>query len=235
MGTKQDIKVFLTAEHNCGYWPERIAQDLVLDPADLALPNMYERTLAMGFRRSGGHVYRPHCKSCRECIPVRLPVKKFKLSRSHKRCLTRNSDLQFRTASVTSGTAHFNLYQRYINSRHSGGPMDQPTIESYQQFLSCHWSPTKFFEVRREQKLIAVAVTDVCDSSLSAVYTFFDPEHAERSLGTFCILKQIEWAIQTGREYLYLGFWLKDHPKMAYKKTFSPLEKLEGVRWVNAK
>ena len=233
MGSSRDIKVFLTAEHTCGYWPERRAQDLVLDPADETLSNMYERTLAMGFRRSGGHVYRPHCKHCRECIPVRVLAEQFQPSKSQRRILKRTEDLDFRISSVSSSPSHFDLYRRYLMSRHPDGPMADPEMDSYRSFLSCTWSPTRFLEVRHAHKLIAVAVTDVCTDALSAVYTFFDPDYRLRSLGTYCILKQIEWAASSGRPYVYLGFWIHEHPKMDYKRNFAPIQKLEGVRWIS--
>ncbi len=231
MGTRQDIKVFLTAEHDCGYWPERRAQDLVLDPADPSLASTYEWALSMGFRRSGGHVYRPHCRSCRDCIPVRIPVHRFSPNRNQRRSATRNQDLTLNLAPAVRTDENFRLYQRYLASRHTGGPMDDPSHESFDQFLACMWSPTRFFEFRLNDELIAVAVTDVTEHALSAVYTFFEPTHAARSLGTYAILRQMQWARENHRDHLYLGFWLENHPKMDYKRLFRPVERLNGQQW----
>ena len=110
--------------------------------------------------------------------------------------------------------------------------MDDPGPADFEGFLACDWSPTRFLEIRNDKQLVAVAVTDVLADSLSAVYTFFDPELAARSLGTFAILSQIEHARKAGLDYLYLGFWLRDHPKMDYKQRFRPLEYLSGRDWL---
>ncbi|MFT3805600.1 arginyltransferase [Arenimonas sp.] len=232
MGQQRGIRVFQTAEHACGYWPERNARDIVLDPSDAALPDVYPQSLALGFRRSGGHVYRPQCAACQACIAVRLPVREFAPDRSQRRCLKRNTDLRMELRPAQRTDEVFDLYRRYVDSRHAGGGMDGAATEDFDRFVSCEWSPTHFLEFRRGQALLAVAVTDFLPAALSSVYTFFDPREAARSLGTFAILSQIEWARREGREYLYLGFWLKDHPKMHYKENFRPQERLQGRNWV---
>jgi arginine-tRNA-protein transferase len=225
------IRVFHTVEHACGYWPDRLARDLVLDPEDPTLPWVYDSALAMGFRRSGGHVYRPRCDACRACTPVRVPAATFVPDRAQRRCLARNADLtvEWRTAERTE--ENFSLYQRYLGTRHRGGGMDPPAPEEFDRFLACPWSPTQFLEFRRDGELLAVAATDVLPKALSAVYTFYAPEHAARSLGRFAILSQIEQARRTGREQLYLGFWLDAHPKMDYKREYQPLESFDGSGW----
>lgn len=229
---QRGIRVFQTAEHACGYWPERNARDLVLDPSDASLPDIYPQSLAIGFRRSGGHVYRPHCAACQACVPVRLPVRNFAPDRSQRRCIGRNTDLRLDLRPAQRTDEVFELYRRYVDSRHAGGGMDGPAVEDFDRFVSCDWSPTRFLEFRRGDTLLAVAVTDVMPTSLSSVYTFFDPGEARRGLGTFAILSQIEWARREDREHLYLGFWLKDHPKMHYKENFRPQERLIGREWV---
>ncbi len=231
MGKQGNIRVFHTIEHACGYWPDRLARDLVLDPADAALPELYSPALAMGFRRSGGHVYRPHCVSCRACTPVRIPVQRFAPSRAQRRCLRRNSDLRIEIMPAARDEQIFDLYQRYVSERHAGGGMDHPTPADFDAFLACAWSPTTFITFRMDSRLLAVAVTDVLGDALSAVYTFFDPDEAARSLGTFAILAQVEQARREGRAHVYLGFWLQDHAKMQYKQGFQPLERLVGGRW----
>lgn len=231
MSGRHNIRIFQTAEHRCGYYADRLARDLVLDPADPALPALYGNALAMGFRRSGSHVYRPHCLGCSACRPVRIPVALFAPDRNQRRCLKRNGDLQINIVSAVRTEENFALYQRYLASRHAGGGMDEPEPGDFDAFLACTWSPTQFLEFRLEQRLIAIAVTDLLGSALSAVYTFFEPDHAARSLGTFAILSQIELARREGRDYLYLGFWLSGHPKMHYKQNFRPLETLDGKDW----
>jgi arginine-tRNA-protein transferase len=234
MGSKANIRVYQTVEHACGYWPERQARDLVLDPVDPMLPVLYAPSLAMGFRRSGSHVYRPHCAGCSACTPVRIPVDRFRPSRSQRRCLERNADLRVLARPAARSEECFELYRHYVRTRHPGGGMDDPSHGDFDGFLSCTWSPTIFMEFRLGERLLGVAVTDVLPDSLSAVYTFYAPEEAARSLGTFAILTQVEHARTLGLPHVYLGFWLDGHPKMDYKKKFRPLEKLDGREWLDA-
>lgn len=231
MGSQHDIRVYQTAEHPCGYWPDRVARDLVLDPADDALPSLYPNALALGFRRSGGHVYRPHCATCRACLAVRIVVNEFQPSRSQRRCLARNADITVGIAPARRTSEIFELYRRYVDTRHAGGGMDAPMPVDFDSFLACAWSPTEFMELRRDGELLGVAVTDVLPDALSAVYTFFAPEHEARSLGTFAILSQIARARREDRSHLYLGFWIDGHRKMHYKSGFEPLEYLDGRDW----
>jgi leucyl-tRNA---protein transferase len=231
MGSQHDIRVYQTAEHACGYWPDRLARDLVLDPIDPALPSLYPNALALGFRRSGGHVYRPHCVACRACVAVRVVVDEFRPTRSQRRCLARNADVAITATPARRTGEAFDLYRRYVDTRHVGGGMDAPMPVDFDAFLACAWSPTEFLELRRGPTLLGVAVTDVLPDALSAVYTFFAPEEAARSLGTFAILSQIARARREERAYLYLGFWLDGHRKMDYKRGFAPLEYLDGREW----
>lgn len=225
------IRLFQTLEHPCGYWPERRARDLIIDPADPQLPGVYAQAMAMGFRRSGGHVYRPHCAGCRACVSVRIPVRDFRPNRAQRRCLARNADLELRIVAARRTRENFALYRQYLDGRHRGGGMDDPTPENFDAFLACPWSPTQFMELRLEGRLVAVAVTDVVPDALSAVYTFYDPALAARGLGTYAILRQVQRAREDGRGYVYLGFWIDGHPKMAYKRGFQPLEFLDGPHW----
>jgi arginine-tRNA-protein transferase len=234
MGSQANIRVYQTVEHPCGYWPERQARDLVLDPVDPMLPGLYGPSLAMGFRRSGSHVYRPHCARCNACTPVRIPVERFRPSRSQRRCLERNADLRVQARPAARTEECFALYRRYVGTRHAGGGMDDPSHADFDGFLSCAWSPTIFLEFFEGEHLLGVAVTDLLPDSLSAVYTFFEPEAAARSLGTFAILTQVEHARTLGLQHVYLGFWLDGHPKMDYKRKFRPLERLAGREWVDA-
>lgn len=208
-----------------------MARDLVLDPHDPDLPEAYADALALGFRRSGAHIYRPHCVGCNACTPVRVPVAEFVPNRSQRRCLRDNADLEITIAPAHGQTEHFALYQRYLDARHRGGGMDDGDAEDFNRFLIGPWSPSRFLEFRQHKRLIAVAVTDELPSALSAVYTFFDPDEAKRGLGTLAILSQIDWARREGLAHLYLGFWIKDHQKMGYKQNFRPLERLEGRGW----
>jgi arginine-tRNA-protein transferase len=231
MGNQPGIRLFQTVEHACGYWHERLARDLIIDPTDPHLPSVFGRALSMGFRRSGGHVYRPYCNGCRACISVRIPVARFQPNRTQRRCLARNADIDVQVRPARRTEENFALYRRYLDTRHVGGGMDDPAPANFDAFLACDWSPTDFMELRRDGELVGVAVTDAVPDALSAVYTFFAPELAHRSLGSFAILSQVQRARDEGRSHLYLGFWLDGHPKMTYKRGYRPLEFLDGTQW----
>lgn len=231
-----DLRLFHTGEHPCGYWPERPARDLVLDPRDPRLPDWYPLALEWGFRRSGDIIYRPHCQGCQACVAVRIPVDAFKPDRSQRRCLRDNADIEMRVCQAVRTDEQLALYRRYLRARHAGGGMDGHGAVEFDQFLVGSWSEGRFMELReagptRPGRLLAVAVTDVIGNALSAVYTFFDPDHARRGLGTLAILKQIEWARRERRSHLYLGYWIAGHDKMDYKRRFRPLEGFDGRGW----
>ncbi|GAB3388530.1 arginyltransferase [Lysobacter fragariae] len=226
-----DFRLFQTTEHACGYWPERVARDLVFDPRDPRMGQWYPLALEWGFRRSGDIVYRPHCNNCRACVAVRIPVARFQPDRSQRRCLARNPRVEMRVCPAQRTDEQLELYRRYLADRHSGGGMDGHGAIEFDQFLVGSWSQGRFIELREDHRLLAVAVTDVVDNALSAVYTFYDPEYADRGLGTLAILKQVEWARSSGRSHLYLGYWIGGHRKMDYKRRFRPLEGFNGREW----
>lgn len=231
-----DLRLFHTGEHACGYWPDRVARDLVLDPRDPRLKSWYPQALGWGFRRSGDIVYRPHCTACRACVPVRIPVDQFEPDRSQRRCLKRNADVEMRVQPAERNEERLALYRRYLSTRHIGGGMDGHGAIEFDQFLIGSWSEGRFLELREHNehgpgRLLAVAVTDVVETALSAVYTFYEPDAVERGLGTLAILKQLEWARRERRSHLYLGYWIAGHPKMDYKRRFRPLEGFDGRDW----
>lgn len=226
-----DMRLFHTGEHPCGYWPERVARDLVLDPHDPRLPGFYPDALGWGFRRSGDIVYRPHCMGCKACVAVRIPVADFVPDRSQRRCANRNAHVEMRIAAADRSPEHLALYQRYLAARHPAGGMDDHGANEFDQFLIGSWSQSRFLEFRENGALIAVAVTDMTPSALSAVYTFYEPGLERRGLGTLAILRQLEWARRESRAHLYLGYWIEGHRKMDYKRRFRPLEAFDGRHW----
>jgi len=230
---KRDLRVFHTGEHACGYWPGRAARDLVLDPRDARLPQLYPLALGWGFRRSGDLVYRPHCHGCRACVAVRIPVAEFRPDRSQRRCLARNADVEMRVLPAQRSDEQLALYRHYLHARHRDGGMDGHGALEFDQFLVGAWAQGRFLEFRERDshRLLAVAVTDVLDDALSAVYTFYDPDATARGLGTLAILHQLEWARRESRAHLYLGYWIGGHAKMDYKRRFRPLEGFDGREW----
>lgn len=231
------LRLFHTPDHPCGYWPEREARDLVFDPGDPRLGTFYPMALGWGFRRSGNLIYRPHCRHCRACVAVRIPVDDFRPDRSQRRCLARNADLDTRICPNERRDEHFALYRRYLSARHPGGGMDDHGVAEFDQFLIGTWGQGRFLEIRTHPtpagpgRLLAVAVTDVAPEGLSAVYTFYDPDEEARGLGTFAILQQIAWARRDGKRHLYLGYWIDGHRKMDYKRRYRPLEAYDGHGW----
>lgn len=220
-----------TAPHPCGYLPDRETTNLVLNPAATSLGDDYPAALAVGFRRAGPMIYRPQCQGCHACVPCRIRVAEFHPSRSQRRCLKRNADLDIQVTRPGLTDERLALYRRYMHRRHRGGGMDPGRAEDFKRFLDAHWSPTVFLELRNQDRLLAVAVTDVCDAALSAVYTFFDPAESKRSLGTCAILQQVQLAQRRGKDFVYLGYWIAGHPKMDYKVRFNAVELYDGQSW----
>jgi len=185
-----------------------------------------------GFRRSGDYLYRPHCEHCEKCISTRIIADGFKPNRSQKRSLTGNSDLVAAAEPARYTDEYFELYVSYLNSRHKGAGMDNPERSDFERFLISEWCDTEFFTWRLDGKLLAVAVTDVVSNGLSAVYTYFDPAFEKRSLGTASIMMQIQFAVERGLDYVYLGYWIDECNKMNYKSYFKPQERHINDDWV---
>lgn len=225
------LAFYATPEHPCSYLQARTARTLFADPSVRLNNHIYSRLTLYGFRRSGRHIYRPSCPACGACIPVRIPVQEFRPNRSQRRTWARNRDLAVTAREPAFRQEQFDLYRRYVAARHPGGGMDSADPAQYLDFLTSDWSDTLFFEFQLEGRLVAVAVTDRIESGLSAVYTFFDPGLRQRGLGTFAVLWQIEECRRQALECLYLGYWIRESPKMAYKAAFWPLEQFREGSW----
>lgn len=226
------LAFYLTPPHGCGYLPERLATTLFADPTHPMDRRLYSVLSQSGFRRSGGHVYRPHCVDCRACVPVRVPVRRFQPRRSQRRTWRSNRDLRVRRRALAFDPEHFALYRRYLERRHPGGGMDKTSPGQYVEFLNAPWADTLSYEFRAGTELLAIAVVDVLVNGLSAVYTFFDPDCERRSLGTYAILWQIAEARRLGLDWLYLGYWIEESPKMRYKRDYQPQEHFRNGEWV---
>ncbi len=233
MNDQVKLNFFASAAEPCSYLDNRKSVSAFANPHMDMDMKTYNELIQHGFRRSGGYIYRPHCPHCQECISVRVPVKMHRYSRNEQRVIKRNSDLRISIMPGRYRDEHFDLYRRYINSRHDEGSMANPNKSDYHRFLICDWTDTLFFEYRHNRILIAVAVCDITDSGLSAVYTFFDPDYANRSPGHFAILSQIHETRLRDLDYLYLGYWIRDCNKMSYKRRYKPLEAFLNDQWVN--
>ena len=226
------VPLLVTPGHECGYLPERTATTAFVGPSIPKNPRLLRLLAEHGFRRSGEHIYRPVCRECRACVALRVPVHEFRPRRIQKRVWRRNRDLQIADCDDRFRNEHYRLYRRYVSKRHPGGSMDDATPGEYESFLCAGWADTAFVEFRHAGELLAVAVSDRLSDAHSAVYTFYDPAFESRSLGTFCILWQIEAARRAGCRWLYLGYWIAECAKMSYKERFLPQERLIGNDWV---
>lgn len=235
MSDLSELRLFTTQEHDCSYLSGEKATTLFVDPHAELDNNLYSALSDLGFRRSGKHVYRPHCADCSACISVRVPVHSFTFKRNHKRCLKTNSDLTVVRTQAPDINEHYDLYERYISARHADGDMYPPTKQQFIEFLNNPFNATYYLEMRNsEGQLVGCAVSDQLAEGLSAIYTYFDPSEEKRSLGKFAILHQIELTKKLGLNYLYLGYWIRQCQKMQYKSEYRPLQLLINQRWVTA-
>ncbi len=229
--THNTPRFFLTGEQPCGYLSERSAQNLLLDPEWPLDNNTYGQLIQQGFRRSGDHVYRPHCNGCNACVPARVRAQQNHLNRNQKRTLRANQDLSVHVKKAHYSEEYFELFTRYLSVRHAESEMKNSQPEQFSEFLISRWCHTEFLEIRQAKRLLAVAVTDQCLDGLSAVYTFFDPDENQRNLGRYCVLQQIRLAASRQLPYLYLGYWIESCGNMAYKSEYRPLEVFRNNKW----
>lgn len=228
---EQELRFFATAPRDCTYLSGRTAISVFADPeAHLSTP-LYQQLARYGFRRSGDDLYVPACPGCSACVPVRIPVADFKPSRNQQRVWRRNADLDWEISDPATTPALFELYRDYLQQRHPGAGMDDPSEEDYQRFLISNWCDSFWLIGKLDRRPVVVAVTDDLHNALSAVYTFFDPALKRHSLGTLGVLRQIELARDMQRHWLYLGYWIAGSEKMHYKSRFRPLEGYRHGRW----
>jgi arginyl-tRNA--protein-N-Asp/Glu arginylyltransferase len=226
------LKFYATQPHACSYLPDEQATTLFLDPSQPMDVQVYAELSEMGFRRSGDHLYRPHCQRCTACIPARIPAEGLQLNRQQRRILKRNADLIVTDVRPTFTEEYYSLYASYIEQRHADGDMYPPSRDQFHTFLVRDLPFSRFYEFRLEGRLLALAVTDVLPNGLSAVYTFYDPNEERRSLGRFAILWQVGEAARLGLKAIYLGYWIKNCRKMNYKTEYRPIELLVNQRWI---
>lgn len=233
---------YVTAPQPCPYLPSRAERKLFThlthDKPDALIDNL----LKGGFRRSQNIAYMPYCEGCQACVSVRVLVSDFEAPRSMRRVADTNRDLHVRRNAPVPTSEQYSLFRDYIDARHGDGGMADMTVLDYAMMVEDSHVETKLVEYRTHGPdtringrgagaLLAVALTDVLSDGLSMVYSFYDPEHRRRSLGTFMILDHIARARRMGLAYVYLGYWVRDSRKMDYKGRFLPQERLLADGW----
>ena len=226
------LNFYYTTPHSCSYLNDVEATTLFLDPKTPASIEVYEQLTKLNFRRSGKHLYRPHCSNCQACKACRIPVNQFQISRRFRRILNKNQDLELKVYTAEYREEDFSLFERYIKARHADGDMFPPSINTYRDFLTNDSDYSYHLRYFFHDQLIAVAVTDILLSGQSAIYTFFDPDFSHRSLGNFSILMQISLAQKLKLPYVYLGYWIENCDKMNYKTQFQPLDIFNDGQWI---
>ena len=235
----QKLQFYVTTGYSCGYLPNKLAQSLIASPQHLIDASVYSGLIRQGFRRSGKFAYRPHCETCNECIPVRVVLKDFVANRSQNRAFKQHQDLSVSILPIDFSEEHYKLYAAYQMARHASLEPDkeqktaQDEIDQYINFLCQSNVESVMAEFRDNGELKMVSVIDIVNDGISAVYTFYETKDAKSSYGTYNVLWQIEWAKSLNLPYLYLGYWIRDSKKMAYKQNYAPLEKLIDGEWLN--
>ena len=225
------LQFYATSPYPCSYLPDREARSQVATPTHLIDTEVYSALVRRGFRRSGAFTYRPHCDNCTACIPVRLPIAELQYSRTQRRAIRNHAGLTIRQRPLAFFAEHFALYTRYQNARHAGGGMDEDGEENYAHFLLQSRVDTRLIEFSEGDALRMVSIIDVLEDGLSSVYTFYDPDVAGASFGTYNVLWQALQCSALDLPYLYLGYWIANSRKMAYKSRFQPIEGLIDGHW----
>ncbi|MDE1567115.1 arginyltransferase [Aquabacter sediminis] len=233
---------YLTAPSPCPYLPGREERKVFTHLVGERATALNDVLTQGGFRRSQSIAYRPACEGCRACVSVRICVADFKETRGFRRVAAENEDLVGTLRPPTPTSEQYSLFRAYVSTRHGSGGMADMNVLDYAMMVEDTHVQTRLVEYRRRGPdtringrgtgdLFAVALTDILSDGLSMVYSFYNPNIAKRSLGTFLILDHIARARAMDLPYVYLGYWVKGSRKMSYKSRFVPQERLSPQGW----
>lgn len=219
------LSFMVTTEVPCPYLPDRMERKLITELSGSQATDLFELLSRAGFRRSHSIAYRPACGGCQACVPVRIDIGRFTPGRSMRRVLARNADLTMDIRSAHPTQEQYELFSRYLEARHNDGEMVGMGPQDFASMVADSPVETKMVEFRDPaRRLVAGCLTDWSSDGISAVYSFFEPDRMDHSLGTCIVLRLVEFAREAGLPYLYLGYWVKGSQKMDYKQRFQPLE-----------
>ena len=233
VGVMPAQQFFATPSLPCPYVSGRAERKLIVELAGRAAPGFYDALSRIGFRRSHRFAYRPACRACSACVPVRIAVEQFAQTRSTRRVRNANAAVAGVALAPRATVEQYRLFLLYQQSRHSDSEMAAMTYADYRGMIEDTALRTTLVEFRNAAGgLIAVSLIDLLDDGISAVYSFYDPRCGSASLGTWCVLWLVEECRRRRLPYVYLGYWIAESPKMAYKARFPALERLTGGAWV---
>ncbi len=228
----QPLSFLVTTDMPCPYLPGRMERKVVTRLAGPEAAGNFQILSRAGFRRSHSIAYRPACSGCAACVPVRVLVRDFNPARTLRRIEARNADLSAAVHRARGTTEQYELFQRYLEGRHSDGEMAGMSFADYRSMVEDSPIDTRLIEFRDgDERLVACALTDWATDGISAVYSFFDPEQPARSLGTQVVIRLIREAAARSLPYVYLGYWVAGSRKMAYKIRFRPIEGFGPQGW----
>ncbi len=225
------LRYYLTIPGPCPYLPDQEERKVFVHLPPLEAINVNDQLSGIGFRRSQNIAYRPACQSCRACQSVRIPVRDYIPTRSDRRVLKANSDLSKAFVEAEASREQYELLQRYLKARHPDGGMMDMSWPDLVAMIEDTLVRTHLIEYRIDETLVACVLVDALNDGLSLVYSFYDPDMMSRSLGRYIILDHVDQALRAGYDYVYLGYWVKDSPKMDYKARYQPLEGLTDLGW----
>ena len=235
MNNQNNITEILEEAKQCAYFDDKLA-DTRYKFIKNCDANTFHKMLERGWRRFGNVHFRPECSTCDECKTIRIKVEDFKFSKSQKRIMAKNKDIQVYVQKPSLSLDHLNLfnkYHKYMETK-KGWKENKIDANDYQQsYVDGASTFGKEILYFLDDKLIAIALSDMTKDSISCVYCFYDHEYESRSLGKFSILAQMSIAKQANIEHLFLGYWIKDHYSMGYKEDYAPFEILQNNPLLN--